>query len=98
MVVSVRGEIDEAFHTVVHEITHILGMSSALFPYFRDAGGAPRTVRCPQEFAGDTHDETGDDELRACTCVWFRGVVCSRVASLRDSGVQLSKLRVRVNS
>jgi len=36
-------------------------MSSALFPYFRDAGGAPRTVRCPEQYTGDLRDDTGEE-------------------------------------
>ena len=53
------GQRDEDFHTAVHEITHILGMSSALFPYFRDENNNPRSIRCPEMYEGDTKNETG---------------------------------------
>ena len=38
---------DEDFHTALHEIMHILGMSETLFLFFRDANGTPLTQRCP---------------------------------------------------
>jgi len=33
---STLADIDEDYHTALHEITHILGFSEALYPYFRD--------------------------------------------------------------
>ena len=56
---TLPGQRDEDFHTAIHEITHILGMSSALFPYFRDTNNRPRSLRCPEVYEGDTKDETG---------------------------------------
>jgi hypothetical protein len=43
---TIQAEQDEDFHTAVHEITHILGYSSSLFPFFRDINGVPYTSRC----------------------------------------------------
>jgi len=40
-------ETEEDFHTGLHEIMHILGMSDALFPWYRDFNGDPRNPRCP---------------------------------------------------
>jgi hypothetical protein len=45
-VTNIQAERDQDFHTAVHEITHILGFSSALFPFFRDINGVPYTARC----------------------------------------------------
>ena len=44
---TVIGNRDEDLHTAIHEILHLMGWSSALFPYFRDQNGSPRTPRCP---------------------------------------------------
>jgi hypothetical protein len=45
------AEIQEDLHVAVHEITHILGMSSSLFPYFRDDDNEKRTsLRCPETY------------------------------------------------
>ena len=44
---TVPGDRDEDFHTALHEILHIIGWSSALFPFFRDSSGHARTTRCP---------------------------------------------------
>ncbi len=32
---------------VLHEMIHVLGFSSSLFPFFRDKNGQPMTPRCP---------------------------------------------------
>ena len=39
---------EEDFHTTLHEITHILGHSGALYHWFRDENGQPRNRRCTQ--------------------------------------------------
>ena len=45
------AEIEEDLHVAAHEITHILGMSSSLFPYFRDDENEKRTtLRCPETY------------------------------------------------
>ena len=40
-------DAEEDRDMVLHEIIHILGMSNALFPFFRDQSLKPRTARCP---------------------------------------------------
>jgi hypothetical protein len=45
-VTNIQAERDENFYTALHEITHILGFSSALFAWFRDVNGVPYTARC----------------------------------------------------
>jgi hypothetical protein len=44
---TVPGDRDEDFHTALHEILHIIGWSSSLFPFFRDSSGYARTTRYP---------------------------------------------------
>ena len=39
---------DEDFHTALHEFLHIVGFSSALWPYFRDDAGQPVTPAAEQ--------------------------------------------------
>jgi len=39
---------EEDFHTALHEIIHILGMSDILFAWFRDENGAPRLSLNPK--------------------------------------------------
>ena len=56
---TLPGQVDEDFHTAIHEISHILGMSSALFPLFRDLQNQPITLRCPEVYAGGTQADTG---------------------------------------
>jgi leishmanolysin-like peptidase len=54
--VSARGDkktesdLDEDFHTALHEIIHILGFSEGLFPFFRDHSNKPLTPRCPTKY------------------------------------------------
>ena len=45
---------DEDFHTALHEIIHILGLSDALFPFYRDEDNNPRTPRCPPTTSGNS--------------------------------------------
>ena len=43
---TIKSQRDEDFHTALHEILHIMGWSSALFPFFRSSDGQPITPRC----------------------------------------------------
>ena len=43
---TIKSQRDEDFHTALHEILHIMGWSSALFPFFRSSDGQPITSRC----------------------------------------------------
>jgi hypothetical protein len=49
---TIPSQQSEDFHTAVHEILHILGWSNALFPFFRNSDGTPRTPRCPATMDG----------------------------------------------
>ena len=56
---TVPGDRDEDFHTALHEILHIIGWSSSLFPFFRDSSGYARTTRYPPPHTHtDTHPHT----------------------------------------
>ena len=46
-----QSERDEDFHTALHEVTHILGFSEMLFPFFRNSNLQPRTPRCPLSYS-----------------------------------------------
>ena len=40
------GDRDEDLHTAIHEMLHVMGFSEALYPFWRDRDGEPRTKRC----------------------------------------------------
>eukprot|EP00899_Mesostigma_viride_P024298 jgi/Mesvir1/5052/Mv02253-RA.1 len=52
----------QQLNTAVHELVHVLGFSSSLFPYYRDAAGNPRTPRDAYGAPlGDSTIRTGAD-------------------------------------
>mmetsp|Transcript_1576 Transcript_1576/g.2132 ORF Transcript_1576/g.2132 Transcript_1576/m.2132 type:complete len:723 (+) Transcript_1576:79-2247(+) len=74
---TTAGARDEDYHTALHEILHILGWSSSLFPFYRESSGAPRTPRCGPSggphppgvinYEGeDVHKARGDTDKYCC--------------------------------
>jgi len=62
---------DEDFHTVVHEILHILGFSESLFPFYRDERLHPRTPRCPTTFGGNFDSMPPESSVNGEPFKWF---------------------------
>lgn len=62
---SDTGQEPEREHVMLalHELTHILGMSTQSFSLFRDEAGAPRTARCPEDPDCQAHDAPGSPPL-----------------------------------
>jgi hypothetical protein len=66
-----KKQKDEDFHTALHEIIHILGLSDALFPFYRDEDNIPRTTRCPPANSGTrllTGIQVNNQQIR-----WYDG-------------------------
>ena len=68
-----QSDLDEDFHTALHEITHILGFSDRLFGFFRDAAGHARTPRCPAELPrGWSSEMPAEYQYAGERFLWYR--------------------------
>eukprot|EP00286_Rhodomonas_abbreviata_P015084 CAMPEP_0181315854 /NCGR_PEP_ID=MMETSP1101-20121128/15591_1 /TAXON_ID=46948 /ORGANISM="Rhodomonas abbreviata, Strain Caron Lab Isolate" /LENGTH=643 /DNA_ID=CAMNT_0023423077 /DNA_START=243 /DNA_END=2171 /DNA_ORIENTATION=- len=57
---NIKGEpSQENVMLALHELTHILGMSTSSFAFFRDSTGKPKTERCPDAKGCQSYDIYG---------------------------------------
>jgi hypothetical protein len=69
-----ESQRDEDLHTALHEITHILGFSEMLFPFFRHSNLQPRTPRCPSSSAGArTGAMPEESSVNGQKFLWYQG-------------------------
>jgi leishmanolysin-like peptidase len=55
---------------VLHEMVHVLGFSSSLFPFFRNENGLPRTPRCPGASGCTAEDQAASPHFDKTTLAY----------------------------